>query len=175
MKTVDVSHYGEIRMTEPILDILLKRTQKGVAIVVTFCALGCFHIPALAQAPQSAKQQEEADIRQELQRIIKDEPEKAVQVQKALDALNQPESSASGRQARNRRERGARRIVNGFPSRSHPAVGALLAGSDPHNAQAWCTGTLVGCDKFLTAAHCVADNSSAEFCSSFSRRWAFSG
>jgi hypothetical protein len=41
-------------------------------------------------------------------------------------------------------------------------VGALLQGNDPHSAGAWCTGTLVGCDKFLTAAHCIADDPSPD-------------
>lgn len=111
---------------------------------------------ASAQTNSSAKEQEDAYVREELQRIIKEDPAVAPEAQKALDALNQPETSRDGRQARNRRERGARRIVNGFPSISHPAVGALLKGGDPRSASAWCTGTLVGCDKFLTAAHCIA-------------------
>ncbi|MCC7253051.1 trypsin-like serine protease [Hyphomicrobium sp.] len=65
-----------------------------------------------------------------------------------------------GRQARNRRERGARRIVNGIPSSAHPAVVAVLKGATRETAKAWCTGTLVGCDKVLTAAHCVANDPS---------------
>jgi V8-like Glu-specific endopeptidase len=137
------------------------RTFLFAATLVLFAA-GCLPSAVFAQAHLSAKQEEEADIREELQRIIKEEPEKAADAQKALDALNQPETSARGRQARNRRERGARRIVNGLPSRSHPAVGALLQGNDPHTARAWCTGTLVGCDKFLTAAHCIADDPSPD-------------
>lgn len=110
-----------------------------------------------AQSDTSTKAQEDDELREELQRIIKDDPEHAAEAQKALDALNQPETSREGRQARNRREQGARRIVNGLPSRSHPAVGALVRGSTPQTARALCTGTLVGCDKFLTAAHCIAE------------------
>jgi len=117
---------------------------------------------ASAQSAPSAKILEEADIRRELQRIIAEEPTNAAEAKKALDALDKPETSPEGRQARNRRERGARRIVNGIPSRSHPAVGALLKGNDPRSAGAWCTGTLVGCDKFLTAAHCIADDPSPQ-------------
>ncbi len=116
---------------------------------------------ALAEDEPSVSQ-EEADIRRELRRIIDEEPANAAEAQKALDALDKPEASPEGRQARNRRERRARRIVNGIPSRSHPAVGALLKGNDPRSAGAWCTGTLVGCDKFLTAAHCIADNPSPQ-------------
>ena len=51
----------------------------------------------------------------------------------------------------------APRIVNGTPSGDLPAVGALLRGSDPAAAITWCSGTLVGCRTFLTAAHCVCD------------------
>lgn len=114
-----------------------------------------WHNAALAQT-LTAKQQEEADTLAELRRIVKEDPTHAAEAQKAIDALGQPNSTPAGRQARNRREKGSRRIVNGLPSRSHPAVGALLKGSSPQAAGAWCTGTLVGCDKFLTAAHCIA-------------------
>lgn len=110
----------------------------------------------------STKEQEEALTRKELQRIIAENGPEAENAKKALEALNQPETSVAGRQARNRRERGARRIVNGLPLSVHPAVGALLRGNDPHTAQAWCTGTLVGCDKFLTAAHCIAEAPNAD-------------
>src|ERR1700694_1909755 len=144
-------------MTTPFVRIASQwvRTCLFAATLLQF-TVGLLPSAVFAQANLSAKEQEEADIREELQRITKEEPEKAADAQKALDALNQPETSAGGRQTRNRRERGARRIVNGLPSRSHPAVGALVQGNDPHTARAWCTGTLVGCDKFLTAAHCIA-------------------
>jgi hypothetical protein len=49
------------------------------------------------------------------------------------------------------------RIVNGLLSFSDPTVGVLLAGSDPGRAQAFCSGTLIGCQTFVTAAHCVCD------------------
>lgn len=44
-------------------------------------------------------------------------------------------------------------IVNGEATTEFPTVGVLLTGSDP----SWlvCSGTLIGCDRFLTAAHCV--------------------
>lgn len=47
----------------------------------------------------------------------------------------------------------ARPIVGGAPTGSHPAVGALLAGSGP--GVPTCTATLVGCRTLVTAAHCV--------------------
>jgi hypothetical protein len=114
---------------------------------------------AFAQTSPSARE-EESEIRAALQGIIEQDPAHAAEAQKALGALDRPASSPEGRQARNRRERGARRIVNGLPSRSHPAVGALLEGNTPETARVVCTGTLVGCDKFLTAAHCIAKDPS---------------
>jgi hypothetical protein len=50
---------------------------------------------------------------------------------------------------------GGAHVVNGVMTPLYPAVGVLLAGSDPDRAGAWCTGTLIGCRTFLTAAHCV--------------------
>jgi hypothetical protein len=49
------------------------------------------------------------------------------------------------------------RIVNGVLSFADPSVGALLFGSDPDQAIVYCSGTLVGCNTFVTAAHCVCD------------------
>jgi hypothetical protein len=47
------------------------------------------------------------------------------------------------------------RIVNGLPAQQFPTTGALLAGTDPNTAESHCSGTLISCDTFLTAAHCV--------------------
>jgi len=47
----------------------------------------------------------------------------------------------------------ARPIVNGTATTEHPTTGILLTGSNP--ASLICSGTLIGCDVFLTAAHCV--------------------
>lgn len=47
----------------------------------------------------------------------------------------------------------AQEIVNGTATTEYPTTGILLTGSNP--ASLICTGTLVGCDVFLTAAHCV--------------------
>jgi hypothetical protein len=49
------------------------------------------------------------------------------------------------------------RIVNGTLSFADPTAGALLSGPDPSQAIAYCSGTLVGCSTFVTAAHCVCD------------------
>lgn len=52
------------------------------------------------------------------------------------------------------------RIVNGLNTHDYPTTGALLYSQsgqiDEDNAGAWCSGTLIGCQTFLTAAHCVS-------------------
>lgn len=58
---------------------------------------------------------------------------------------------------------GGPRIVNGLNSHDFPTTGALLYPSsggaiNENNAGSWCTGTLIGCSTFLTAAHCVEDD-----------------
>lgn len=53
-------------------------------------------------------------------------------------------------------------IVNGAPTADYPAVGALLKGGSPDVASTECTGTLVGCRTFLTAAHCVCATTGAD-------------
>jgi hypothetical protein len=52
-------------------------------------------------------------------------------------------------------------IVNGTMTSSFPSAGALLVGA-PETAGIQCTGTLIGCDTFLTAAHCVCDTVGAD-------------
>jgi hypothetical protein len=54
------------------------------------------------------------------------------------------------------------RIVNGRGTAEYPSTGALLKGTDPRSAKVWCSGTLVGCNKFLTAAHCIAKEPSPQ-------------
>ena len=46
-------------------------------------------------------------------------------------------------------------IVNGLPTAQYPTVGALLDGNDFDAASLICSGTLIGCQTFLTAGHCV--------------------
>ncbi len=48
-------------------------------------------------------------------------------------------------------------IVNGGITSDFPAVGVLLFGDSARNASVACTGTLIGCETFVTAAHCVCN------------------
>ena len=112
--------------------------------------------PATADPLQTLEQSEEAALRQELERIAKEDPEGGAEARSMLEALEKPAASRQGRQSRNRRQRGTKRIVNGIFTSRHSAVAAVLKGSNPGTAQAWCTGTLIGCNKVLTAAHCIA-------------------
>ena len=50
------------------------------------------------------------------------------------------------------------RIVNGTVTADFPSTGALLSGSNPSTATIECSGTLIGCQTFLTAGHCVSDD-----------------
>jgi hypothetical protein len=47
------------------------------------------------------------------------------------------------------------RIVNGVITGDFPTTGALLTPANTNLAQMVCSGTLIGCETFLTAAHCV--------------------
>ncbi len=49
-------------------------------------------------------------------------------------------------------------VVNGTPVVGYPSTGGLLRGTSPDGAFMQCTGTLVGCDTFITAAHCVCED-----------------
>jgi len=46
-------------------------------------------------------------------------------------------------------------VVNGTATFDYPEVGMLLHGSNPWKSGMTCSGTLIGCRSFLTAAHCV--------------------
>lgn len=55
------------------------------------------------------------------------------------------------------------RITNGVLTTNRPTTGALLAKSGSAFAEI-CSGTLVGCHTFVTAAHCVCDGLSFSTC-----------
>lgn len=96
-----------------------------------------------------------AETRASLEHLVSADGETASRARTVLEELNNPKSQ---RNTRSRREKGERRIVNGTATLRFEASGALLLGGDRKAAKAWCSGTLIGCDKFLTAAHCVSSN-----------------
>jgi secreted trypsin-like serine protease len=53
------------------------------------------------------------------------------------------------------------RIVNGNLTSDYPTVGALVTPAEESIAITICSGTMIGCDTFLTAAHCVCSSSGA--------------
>jgi V8-like Glu-specific endopeptidase len=116
---------------------------------------------AAAQSFSDAQEFELDQTKKELERIRAENRGEAPNAQKTLETLNDP--GRLGTQMRNGiRERSGRRIVNGVPATGFPAVGALLLGRNPASAKLVCTGTLVGCDKFLTAAHCIFNHDRPE-------------
>lgn len=56
------------------------------------------------------------------------------------------------------------RIVNGVVTQDRPTAGALLYAYGSNYYQAICSGTLIGCQTFLTAAHCVCVGSTYGSC-----------
>ncbi|MGQ0673602.1 MAG: S1 family peptidase [Hyphomicrobium sp.] len=110
--------------------------------------------PALSDQFLTPEQSDEEALRMELADIIENRPEYVGAAERIRQELDQPANTAEGRQLRNRRERGARRIVNGTATMRHAAVAAILQGTEPSSARVSCTGTLVGCNKVLSAAHC---------------------
>lgn len=52
-------------------------------------------------------------------------------------------------------------IVNGLFTSAHPTVGALLMPANPATGATSCSGTMIGCATFLTAAHCVCEDTGA--------------
>lgn len=128
-------------------------------VSVIFIALGIslWTSVALAQTLMSEQAFDETQLRQELERIEKSSSNESATAKKILDVLNEPTTSLKRRSTLDQHKR-KRRIVNGLATYGHSAVGVLLLkGTDSQAATIKCTGTLVGSDKFLTAAHCISD------------------
>lgn len=93
-----------------------------------------------------------------LQRIFKDKPPGTPRALETLDAGGLAKERAGRRAFRSGGGQITMRIVNGVGTFRYAAAGALLKGSDAKSASPWCSGTLIGCSTFLTAAHCFDDN-----------------
>jgi V8-like Glu-specific endopeptidase len=106
---------------------------------------------AFAQGFQSSSEYWKDETRRELKDTI-ERAKKGLQIlDKPSTQLRQPRSS----QAPSPMEP---RISNGVGTFRYPATGALLKGESAPSAKLYCTGTLIACDKFLVAAHCVVED-----------------
>jgi hypothetical protein len=132
-----------------------KYIQLPLCTVVSFLAMVALPGGAGAGSLQQPADAEASETERVLKELVAKEPSRAAEVNKAVEEANKP---VGRREERGSRRERARRIVNGRGTFDFPAAGALLKGADRRSAQAWCSGTLVGCDKFLTAAHCVAED-----------------
>src|SRR5262249_8580198 len=88
----------------------------------------------------------------------------AAAMQRAVDELNRDRERAGATpfalpNKSLRSMRANQKIANGIGSLEYPSSGALLLGQDRRSARVQCSGTLIGCNTFLTAAHCFMPDS----------------
>jgi hypothetical protein len=107
-----------------------------------------------AQQLQPLQEFERSANLHELERVARELEERTEAAQSALDEARARAGEAGMRGPGTPQPR----IVNGVLTAGFPTTGALLQGADPGAAGSWCSGTLIGCGTFLTAAHCVHDD-----------------
>ena len=127
---------------------MLGRTVSSAALI----ALGALLSWGVdAQQLQPLQEFERSANVQELERVARELEERAEAARQALDDARAGAGEAGVRGPGTPQPR----IVNGVLTAAFPTTGALLRGSDAGAASSWCSGTMVGCGTFLTAAHCV--------------------
>jgi hypothetical protein len=121
-----------------------------VATSLFFSLTSCLFAAELLPAQEYS----EAELDRAVDQIRNESPEKASAIDEALRSQMDYHSTRS-----THRELAVQRIVNGLGTFNYPAVGVLLrrAPGDNPGFQARCSGSLVACTKFVTAAHCVYD------------------
>lgn len=127
----------------------------ALAASITSIVLGSDLLPfafAAEPARPTAAEYERLVLKEELQSLAAAGGDKG---NKARDVLKKLESSPiTGSDRGGEALDEARRIVNGIETWDYPASGALLVGADKRSARLRCSGTIISCDRFITAAHC---------------------
>lgn len=117
--------------------------------IVAFGAAAIGAAPVEAQQLQNLSTFERSAQLDELERVASELENASAAARRALEeARAKPDDASRGDEST--------RIVNGVLTASFPSTGALLKRNEAGVAGSWCTGTLIGCGTFLTAAHCVA-------------------
>jgi hypothetical protein len=126
--------------------------------VYFLAAITCLLAYAARAEPLQSLDQTDLQAERQALEAMAEIPDVAPAAKARLSDHDRAGPAEAGKQLRNRREHGTRRIVNGLYSFRHAAVAGILRGANASTAQAWCTGTLVACDKVLTAAHCISEH-----------------
>lgn len=140
------------------------RIKRLIGVTTVGAILAASGALLLSQQPRSLSSPEDAAKQAEIDAAAKAEAELEQTLQRLRARREQVQSAGQARRTRDdipelEDERG--RIVNGAATIEFAGVGALVKGTSGPTAGSWCTGTLVGCQTFLTANHCVADDRTA--------------
>lgn len=112
-----------------------------------------------AEPLKSVEEYELNATRKELKaraQFYSDQVKRTNQQLKALSEIDNPRSSSMIRAPYSRVD-DSPRVVNGVMTVKHPSTGALLL-RDGDGSTFQCTGTIIGCSSFVTAAHCINDD-----------------
>jgi hypothetical protein len=106
---------------------------------------------ALAQVPTGPDEFEQRSGEQLLRREI-DETAERVRSQRAEERTSAARKPAAADETQEAK------IVNGALTLRHASAGALLKIDAQGRLGGWCTGTMIGCNTFVTAQHCIEDD-----------------
>jgi V8-like Glu-specific endopeptidase len=137
----------------------VRATVQRVPLALALMGLICLTIPVRADD----KQDERDQVISKLEEIQREHQERADSAKAALEQLKagqSPRSAGPARQSGRARASGLgegcklteNKVVNGMSTFGYPAVGHLIRGDKIKRSH--CSGTLIGCNLFLTAAHC---------------------
>lgn len=119
-------------------------------VLVGYSACQADELSSTAEAERQANIDAANERAEELRRVL----EKLESQIARSEARGVPPGKRAG-------ERSEGKIVNGVSTSAYPTAGAVIQGASAGSAGSWCTGTLIGSQTFLTAAHCVEDDPTA--------------